>query len=80
MEKSGKIFQIVGYVACLGLWIYSIVRVFKLGMPKWVIVLPLIPIVLAFILNFVDTVKYNRAKKEYTAETYITEIKRPDDK
>ena len=31
-----KVLQIAGYVACLALWIYSIVRVFKSGMPKWV--------------------------------------------
>ncbi len=69
-----KIFQIVGYIAYLALWIYSIVRVFKLGMPKWVIVLPLIPIVLALILNIANSAKINKAKKAFTAESYISEV------
>lgn len=69
-----RIFQILGYVAYLALWVFSIVRIFKLGMPKWVIVLPIIPIAVAIILNMVHTIKINNAREAFTAEVYIGEV------
>ncbi|MCR4677532.1 MAG: hypothetical protein K5679_02125 [Lachnospiraceae bacterium] len=69
-----KIMAIAGYVAYLVLWVYSTVRVFRLSMPKWVIVLPLIPIVLYVVLNKVQAAKVDKAREAYTAETYIEEV------
>ncbi len=69
-----RILQISGYAAYLALGVYSIVRVFKLGMPKWVIVLPIIPIAVAIILNMVHTIKINKAREAFTAEVYIGEV------
>ncbi|MCR5721851.1 MAG: hypothetical protein K6G72_05875 [Lachnospiraceae bacterium] len=69
-----KVLQIVGYAACLALWIYSIVRVFKSGMPKWVIIIPAIPIAAALLLNMVRTIKINKAGEAYTPEVYIREV------
>ena len=57
-----KVLQILGYAAYPALWVYSIVRVFKLGMPKWVIIIPVIPIVAALLLNTVRTIKINKAR------------------
>ena len=51
-----RILQIAGYAAYLALWVYSIVRVFRLGMPKWVIIIPVLPIAVAIILNTVHTI------------------------
>ena len=69
-----KIFNIIGYIIYLALWAYSIFRVFKLGMPKWVIILPLIPIAVAVILRTVNTARINKARKAYTPEVYIREV------
>ncbi|MBR6308921.1 MAG: hypothetical protein IKR39_09980 [Lachnospiraceae bacterium] len=69
-----RIMQIIGYVAYLALWIYSIVRIFKLGMPKWFIIIPLIPIALAAILNMAHSAQIRKAREAYTAETYIQEV------
>ena len=69
-----RVLQILGYVAYLGLWVYSIVRVFKLGMPKWVIVIPIIPIAVAVIMNMVHTIRINKAREAYTPEVYIKEV------
>lgn len=69
-----RIFQILGYVAYLALWAYSIVRVFKMGMPKWVIIIPAIPIAAALILNMVRTIRINKVREAYTPEAYIREV------
>lgn len=69
-----KIMAIAGYVAYFVLWVYSIVRVFRLDMPKWVIVLPFIPIVLYVVLSKAQTAKVDKAREAYTAETYISEV------
>lgn len=69
-----RIFQILGYVAYLALWVYSIVRVFRLDMPKWVIIIPVIPIAVAVIMNMVHTIKINKAREAFTAEVYIGEV------
>lgn len=69
-----RILQIAGYAAYLALWVYSIVRVFRLGMPKWVIIIPVLPIAVAIILNTVHTIKINKARAAFTAEVYIGEV------
>lgn len=69
-----RIFQAVGFIAYVGLWIYSIVRVFRLDMPKWVTILPIIPIVLIVILNITHSVKVRQAREAFTAEKYIGEV------
>lgn len=69
-----KVLQILGYAAYLALWVYSIVRIFKLGMPKWVIIIPVIPIAAALLLNTVRTIKINKAREAYTPEVYIREV------
>lgn len=69
-----RILQILGYAAYPALWVYSIVRVFKLGMPKWVIIIPVIPIAAALLLNTVRTIKINKAREAYTPEVYIREV------
>ena len=73
-ELFVRILQISGYAAYLALWVYSIVRVFKLGMPKWVIIIPVIPIAVAVIMNMVHTIKINKAREAFTAEVYIGEV------
>lgn len=69
-----RILQILGYAAYIGLWGYSIVRVFKYGLPKWVVVIPIIPIVVDVVLNMYQTKKINKARAAYTPEVYIREV------
>ncbi|MBR5992928.1 MAG: hypothetical protein IK018_03895 [Lachnospiraceae bacterium] len=69
-----KIFAIIGYIAYAALWIYSIVRVFRLDMPKWIILLPLIPLALDAILKMVYSAKVDKAREAYTPEVYIEEV------
>ena len=69
-----RVMQIAGLVAYLVLWIYSAVRVFKLGMPKLLILLPIIPIAADVILSKRRKALADKAREPITAEAYIAEV------